>query len=67
MHDFLRRASSLPEAVEQYCSFHDRVTSVAQLPGDLRYLIYTPSFHGEGALLPTVCACGHAAGAAMDS
>ena len=31
-----------------YGSFHDAVTSAADLRDDVRYVVYRPSFHGEG-------------------
>jgi hypothetical protein len=46
--DFLRLARSMQDAVAQYCAYHDSVTSAGELQEDVRYIIYTPSFHGEG-------------------
>ena len=46
--DFWRAAPSLERAVASYCAFHESVTSAVHLQDDMRYLIYTPSFHGEG-------------------
>ena len=46
--DFFRGAHSLQEAVASYGSFHDAVTSAADLRDDVRYVVYRPSFHGEG-------------------
>jgi len=38
----------MQDAIARYGIFHDSVTSAVDLQGDERYLIYTPSFHGEG-------------------
>jgi hypothetical protein len=46
--DFWHGAPSLEHAVTSYCAFHESVTSAGSLQDDVRYLIYTPSFHGEG-------------------
>jgi len=47
-HDFWREARTMQDAIARYGIFHDSVTSAVDLRGDERYLIYTPSFHGEG-------------------
>lgn len=31
-----------------YSAFHDSVTSADHLRDDVRYIVYRPSFHGEG-------------------
>ena len=46
--DFVSGVRSMEEAVANYGTFHDGVTSAAQLHDDVKYIVYTPSFHGEG-------------------
>ena len=51
--DFMTGASSIETAVADYGLFHDAVTSYKstgkiRLPEDIKYVVYTPSFHGEG-------------------
>ena len=46
--DFFEGVPLMEDAVSKYAAFHDSVTSAHELRDDVQYIIYSPSFHGEG-------------------
>jgi len=48
VNDFFKGVLLMEDAVSKYAAFHDSVTSAHELRDDVQYIIYSPSFHGEG-------------------
>lgn len=46
--NFFAESSSIEEAVQRYTDFHNRMTAAPSLPSSARFIVYRPSFHGEG-------------------
>jgi hypothetical protein len=48
VNDVFEGVLLMEDAISKYAAFHDSVTSAHELRDDVQYIIYSPSFHGEG-------------------